>query len=126
MKYRVAIIESDAEIRDLLSQILDNAGHDVVAAGSADALEPSWRGEVIVTDTFATPYESSSAARYVSSLRDRWHVPVIVLTGHSAAKEDEAMLGADAVLEKPFDLDKLVGAVSQAGDQQRANTRELA
>ena len=112
-RYRIAIIESESALRDLLAQMLTAAGHDVVAVSGVDALDRGWRGDVILTDTFAKPYRTNEAIALVRSLRDGWDAAIVVITAHSEAKRDEPLLGADAVMSKPFDVDEFVALVER-------------
>ena len=120
-RYRVAVIESDADVRELVAAILDAAGFEVLAVPSAELLARSWRGDVIVTDTFETPYRTSAAVAYVGSLRARWHTPIVVVSGHREATRDQTLLGADFVVDKPFEMDELTDTVVRAAHLQRAS-----
>jgi two-component system, OmpR family, response regulator len=108
---RIAVVENDVQTRELLVEVLRDAGFVVEAADDPKALPRSWRGDVILTDTFGTPYRTANAQSVVRRLRDRHHAAIVVLSGHAAAKADEARLGADAVVTKPFDIEELVAII---------------
>jgi DNA-binding response OmpR family regulator len=117
--YHIAVVESDDDLRELVVQILGEAGNEVAGVRSADALAPSWRGDVIVTDTLDTPYEGGQAAAYVRSLREHWRAAIVVMTAHAEAFKDGSAMGADAMLAKPFDLDEFLDVVERAARRQR-------
>lgn len=115
----MAVIESDDGLRALLLEILADARFEVVGADSVAALPATWRGDVIVADTFGAAYRPASAAETVSELRSRYRAGIVLYTAHSEAKQDQGQLRADAVVLKPFELDRLVGVVRAVASQHR-------
>jgi DNA-binding response OmpR family regulator len=126
-RWGVLVVESDGAVRGTLVEGLSDAGLMVEASAAADASIDEWRGDVIVTDTFASPYRIDAAVAYLNELRSRFAVPVIVLTGHSEAGADADRLPADAVIMKPFDLDDLVEVIRRVvrnGNGRQHSPRE--
>ena len=111
-QWSVLVVESDDDIRATLVEGLRDSGLLVEGAGAAGAAIDGWRGDVIVTDTFATPYRTESVVAYLNELRSRFAAGLIVLTGHNAASVDAAQLPADAVVMKPFDLEDLIRVIA--------------
>jgi AmiR/NasT family two-component response regulator len=88
----------------------------------ADALGvavDAWRGDVIVTDTFASPYRTEVVVAYLTELRSRFAAGLVVLTGHNGAAADAAQLPADAVVMKPFDLGDLIRVIATVARDRR-------
>ena len=92
----------------------------VEGADAAGAAIDGWRGDVIVTDTFASPYCTEAVVSYLTKLRSRFAAGLVVLTGHNGAAVDAAQLPADAVVMKPFDLGNLIGVIEGVARDRRA------
>jgi len=107
------------DIRSTLVEGLRDAGLVVEGAGAAGATIDAWRGDVIVTDTFASPYRAEAVVTYLKELRSRFAAGLVVLTGHNGASADAAQLPADAVVMKPYDLDDLVGVIATVARARR-------
>jgi DNA-binding response OmpR family regulator len=108
---RVVVLEHEAVLRELVVDILRAAGMDAQGADNAGDLPTGWRGGVIVSDTFSSPYRVADVARHIAELRERHRATVLLLTGHSQVVRDEREIGADAIVLKPFDVDEFVSVV---------------
>jgi len=115
----VLVVENDDDIRATLVEGLRDSGLVVEDACAAGAAIDGWRGDVIVTDTFATPYRTESVAAYLNGLRSRFAAGLVVLTGHNGAAVDAKLLPADAVVMKPFDLGDLIGVIATVAREKR-------
>jgi two-component system cell cycle sensor histidine kinase/response regulator CckA len=114
----ILLVEDEAPLRRLTSRVLEQAGHRVTVADSAEsaleALEngPMERPRALVSDVAMPGIDGLSLAR---QLRQRWpDLPVLLLSGYA-----EVMLGADldgdrmAFLPKPFAPSALTEAVER-------------
>ena len=118
-RWSVLVIENDDDIRATLVEALRDSGLVVEAAGDAGPSIDAWRGDVIVTDTFASPYRTEEVIAYLTELRSRFAAGLVVLTGHNGAAVDAAQLPADAVIMKPFDLGDLIGVIATVARDRR-------
>lgn len=115
----VLVIENDAAIRATLIEGLRDSGLEVDGAIAADASIDGWRGDVIVTDSFATPYDTATVTSYLNDLRSRFAAGLVVVSGHHGAAADATQLPADAVVMKPFDLDDLIAVIAMVARDKR-------
>ena len=115
----VLVVENDDDIRATLIEGLRDSGLVVEGADAAGAAIDGWRGDVIVTDTFASPYRTESVVAYLNGLRSRFAAGLVVLTGHNGAAVDAKELPADAVVMKPFDLGDLIGVIATVARAKR-------
>lgn len=118
-QWSVLVVESDNAIRATVVEGLRDCGLVVEGTGAADVSIELWRGDVIVTDTFASPYSTEAVAAYLDELRSRFAAGLVVLTGHDGAAVDAAQLPADAVVMKPFDLDDLIEVIDTVARERR-------
>src|SRR5688572_7279782 len=119
--WSVLVVESDDAVRATVVEGLRDSGILVEATDGADRIN-GWRGDVIVTDTFTSPYNTESVVAYLKDLRSRYAAGLVVLTGHNGASVAAAQLPADAVVMKPFDLDELVRVVTAVARDRRQIT----
>lgn len=105
----IVLIEDDPDIAALVRGILADAGHGVavrseLGSGMAD---PAVR--LVITDLVGIRSYNENAARdWIAKVRQRFPAAaVVVATAHGpAATAGPQALGADAVLAKPFDVDR--------------------
>ena len=115
MPETVLIVEDEAHLAGLLSDVLQAAGYDVVLATAGRAAErvqetvPS----AIVMDYLMPGLNGAQVVERIRGLVPDKAPPVILVTGLSNARELARKVGADAYLRKPFDVDKLVKLVDE-------------
>jgi CheY-like chemotaxis protein len=117
----VLVVEGDDAVRATVVEALRDSGLVVEAIDGADRID-GWHGDVIVTDTFTSPYYTEALVAYLKDLRSRYAAGLVVLTGHNGASVDASQLPADAVVMKPFDLDDLIRVVTAVARERRQNT----
>jgi two-component system nitrogen regulation response regulator NtrX len=104
----VLVIKENPPLRQLVAEILENAGHDVRAVARPDEFRadgaPDAR-DLIVTDVFGLEYVDHMRTWFPGA-------PILLMTGQQLGIRVGAQaLGVDAVLLMPFDLDDLVRQV---------------
>ena len=105
----VLLIEDDPDVGMLLVDVLESSGVPTMLRAEPRQLTDELHPRVVVTDLFCQSwYDGQRASSYIASLRQRFpKIPIVVVTGFSEAARDVAKLGANAVIEKPFDIDAL-------------------
>jgi CheY-like chemotaxis protein len=111
----VLIVEDDPDLLSLVAMILGDAGYDVAAAG--DGLQALARIEkrmpgVILLDMRMPVMNGWEFAREYRARFAR-AAPIVVVTAAEDARARAQEIGADAWLEKPFDLDDVVRTVAR-------------
>ena len=108
----VVVLDDDRAMVELLRTLVEDAGHDVVAATELEDLPAAVRADLVVSDLMPLrSYRSDAAREWVKRLRARFAAPVLVVTAHIGALAEADRLGADAVVAKPFDVDVLSATV---------------
>lgn len=108
----VLVVEDDPPVRELLQDVLQDEGYDVVAAhDGAMALQvlSSLKVDLITLDL---DMPGLSGSELVLLLRKRKIAmpPIVVVTGQIPVKRAVKQM-AQAVVTKPFDVDELISAV---------------
>ncbi len=115
---RCLVVDDDPQVRQMISDILTNAGHGVVmavdGADGVDKFKNDSSFDVVVTDLAMPKLNGLQLARLCKTLRPS--VPVVMLTGWGVLlTEDElAEHGVDDVLSKPVRMDQVLGALAAA------------
>jgi DNA-binding response OmpR family regulator len=100
---RVLIVEQDEDVRAVLAESLGAEGHRVTATDFGPL--PAGAFGVVVTDVPSWPYRSEDARRWIRQLRDRYRgARIILCTAQRAVHREPDALGADLIVDKPFDL----------------------
>ena len=112
---RVLLVEDDEDNRELMAEVLESAGYQVVTAGTgAEGLRTLAESsvDVVVTDVGMPGMGGLEVARAAKEIAPR--VPVIVVTGYAEREDIASARGreVDAVLVKPVDPDSLTAAVA--------------
>jgi CheY-like chemotaxis protein len=121
----VLIVEDDPDLLSLVAMILRDAGYDVAAA--EDGLQALARIEermpgVILLDMRMPVMNGWEFAREYRARFAR-AAPIVVVTAAEDARARAQEIGADAWLEKPFDLDDVVRTVARfLGPSEAATT----
>ncbi len=125
---RILLVDDDRNLREVVSFMLDEAGHQVTVAGSAEealALFARETPDLVLTDV-RMPGQDGLAV--LAAVRPRG-VPVVMLTAHGTVRQAvEAMQrGASAYLLKPFEREELIVTIAKALDDERlrADNRNL-
>ena len=110
---RIMIVDDDPSIRSTIALVLDDEGYDVIEARDGREalalLAPSEPGAIIL-DLNMPVMDGSTFYR---ELRARGlQTPVVILSAVNAVRVGQE-LGANAALNKPFDIDVLVSTVSR-------------
>ncbi|MCP4571082.1 MAG: sigma-54-dependent Fis family transcriptional regulator [bacterium] len=115
---RILVIDDDRSLREVVSFILDEAGHEVLAAGDGHEglLMLEQDPDLVVTDVRMPGLDGMEVLRHIRDDATGVTPPVIVLTAHGTVEQAvEAMqLGAFTYLLKPFARDELRLTVEQA------------
>ncbi len=115
---RILIVDDDADIRAILALVLDADGHEVeTAADGAAALARLRRGprpSLILLDMMMPQLDGEDVLRELRRDPGNAGIPVVILTGHPAARRKASELGAAGCLVKPVELQELLSAVRGA------------
>lgn len=111
---KILVVEDDADMREMLVAVLEGRPVHAVGAGSceeaAQALEEG-DFDLVLTDIHLPGADGFE----VLAVATRKRTPVVVMTsfGGPAAAEKAKERGAVAFLEKPFDIEQLLGLLAE-------------
>ncbi|NBO42596.1 MAG: response regulator [Betaproteobacteria bacterium] len=113
----ILVVDDELGIRDLLSEILNDEGHNVeLAENAAQAREARlrMRPDLVLLDIWMPDTDGVTLLKEWST-SGLLNMPVIMMSGHATIDTavDAIRIGAQAFLEKPITLQKLLKTVEQ-------------
>ena len=113
----ILVVDDELGIRDLLSEILNDEGHTVeLAENAAQArdVRGRMRPDLVLLDIWMPDTDGVTLLKEWSTT-GLLTMPVIMMSGHATIDTavDAIRIGAQAFLEKPITLQKLLKAVEQ-------------
>jgi DNA-binding NtrC family response regulator len=111
----ILVVDDEHGIRELLIEILDDEGHNVIAAqnaGEARAARVCARPDLVLLDIWMPDTDGVSLLKEWAS-NGQLDMPVIMMSGHATIETavEATRIGALAFLEKPITMQKLLQAV---------------
>jgi DNA-binding NtrC family response regulator len=113
----ILVVDDELGIRDLLSEILNDEGHQVELAenaAQARAARARTRPDLVLLDIWMPDTDGVTLLKEWSS-GGLLNMPVIMMSGHATIDTavEATKIGAMAFLEKPITLQKLLKSVEQ-------------
>jgi DNA-binding NtrC family response regulator len=123
----ILVVDDELGIRDLLSEILNDEGHNVELAenaAQARAARHRSRPDLVLLDIWMPDTDGVTLLKEWSAT-SLLTMPVIMMSGHATIDTavEATRIGAQAFLEKPITLQKLLKAVEQG--LAREGTRKV-
>ncbi len=123
---QILVVDDEIGIRELLSEILTDEGHDVRVAenaAAARAARNTARPDLVLLDIWMPDTDGITLLKEWAA-GGQLSMPVIMMSGHGTIDTavEATKIGAMDFLEKPIGMQKLMAAVSRALDhgQKRA------
>ena len=111
---RIILIDDDEPFREMLRDVLAQAGHEVCTAGNGFdgvALFREKHADLILTD-LQMPHGGLPTIRVLREQHPS--LPIIAISGSRSPLAMAGALGATQLMAKPFPLDELLAAVAAA------------
>ena len=116
----ILVVEDDSAVRQVIAEILREAGHEVVECGSgAEALSrlESERFGLITLDLAMPSTDGLQLLRLLRERSETASLPVVIVTAVPESLRCELLSGEEVVVGKPFHMDRLLDAVRGALSQ---------
>jgi len=114
---RILVVDDEPMVRSTLGRVLTDEGYVVDAAvdgHDALALARVARPDAILLDLMMPGMNGRQFLRAVRADPEFVHIPVVIMTAVHGLEVNLSTFGADAVVEKPFDVDDLLNKVALA------------
>lgn len=115
---RILVVDDELTIRDNVGQFLEGEGYDVAySSNGVDALDQvvEQHPDLILLDLMMP---GMNGREFITALREQLkltRIPILVMTGMQGLPPQQAIaLGANDVVEKPFDIDDMLNKIALA------------
>lgn len=114
----VLVADDEAEIRELVGEVLAQAGYRTMAASDGEEvveLAAAHRPRLIVMDVMMPGMDGYATLTRLRGLPDTREIPVVILTGQDPARYQALSVGLGAVahVPKPFSASVLIATVER-------------
>jgi two-component system, chemotaxis family, chemotaxis protein CheY len=116
----VLVVEDDASIREVISDVLEDRGFRVMpAVNGSDALHQldTARPDVVVLDLLMPVMHGWAFMEAYLDKTDGALIPIVVVSVNPALPRSYDRFGVCQVVSKPFDVDRLLLAVERASER---------
>jgi DNA-binding NtrC family response regulator len=125
----ILVVDDEADIRNLIQEILSEEGYEVAAAANAAQAREAVAAqapELVLLDIWMPDSDGISLLREWQQ-EGRVNCPVVILSGHGTVETavEATRLGAADFVEKPLSLNKLLRTVDKALQSARPATRAV-
>lgn len=116
---KILVIDDDADLRDTLAVILEDAGHEVLVADDGACGIAAYRAQhpdLVITDIFMPNSDGFEAIKAIRGISP--NAKIIAMSGGTRSGHDFYIwaitkMGAAEVLKKPFEIDDLMLRVNR-------------
>ena len=125
-KYKILVIEDEENINNLLKNLLETNGYQVISANSCQSGEmlfSSYRPDLCILDLGLPDYDGTT---FLETVRKESLTPIIVLSARTDEKDKVTALdmGANDYVTKPFGSAELVARIRSALRNTRRSNEE--
>ena len=118
MKKRILVVEDQRDNRQILHDLLTNAGFDIVEAENGEeaiASAQASRPDLILMDIQLPILDGYEATRRLKAHPDLKSVPIIVVTSYALSGDEEKarLAGCDDYVAKPFSPRQLLAKIKE-------------
>jgi len=115
---QILVVDDEVGIRELLSEILEDEGHQVAlaeSAGDARRIRERARPDLVLLDIWMTDTDGITLLKEWAA-SGQLNMPVVMMSGHATIETavEATRIGALDFLEKPIALQRLLATVKRA------------
>ena len=126
MSQHILVVDDEESILEVVQIVLEGEGYLVQTSMDTSFLHeisPPFP-DVILLDVLLSGEDGREVCRKIKADPRLQYIPVIMLSAHADASKIADTSGADAFLEKPFDVDALIAIVQKYSTVQSASRQE--
>ncbi|HRO48121.1 response regulator [Agriterribacter sp.] len=112
---KIVVTDDDPGIRDIFKMIFETAGYQVqVISNGDDLLNNAYNlPDLFLLDKQLSGVDGTDICRYLKQQRTTAHIPVIMISANPQIGKLSEEAGADAYIEKPFEVKYLLEMVKR-------------
>jgi DNA-binding response OmpR family regulator len=112
---KILVIEDNPDIKEVLDYILSDEGHEAIQCSdgssltSLDQLKP----DIVLIDEILGSVRGSDLIKKLKADENTRPIPVVLISAMPNLEDIARKSGADAFLEKPFNIDNLTDIIKR-------------
>lgn len=112
---KILVIEDNPDIKEVLDYILQDEGHEAIPCsdGSSLAALDTTKPDMIFMDELLLGVRGSDLIKKLKSDTATSNIPVVLISAVPHLKDLAEKCGANAYLEKPFNIDALTNILKK-------------
>lgn len=115
MTKKILICDDDADILELTESVLEAEGFIVNKTQNCDRiveLIKENKPDIVLMDLKIPTIGGAEATRRIRNDNETKDIPVLLFTANNTGAQIAEEVGADGVVEKPFDIDSLISLIN--------------
>ncbi|HRE48381.1 MAG TPA: response regulator [Aggregatilineales bacterium] len=107
---KILIVEDSPDMRQLISDLLDSLGHEVIEAEDGlEGVKTALRAlpDLIIMDLMMPNASGDTTLRFMRGTPELQKIPVLVVSAHADVAAIAKSVGADSWMAKPIRIDEL-------------------
>jgi DNA-binding response OmpR family regulator len=112
---RIHVVDDEPDILEVLQLLLCEEGYEVVTSERGDFLDHldcSRLPDLILLDVLLSGRDGREIVKVLKSQQKTRHIPVLMFSALPSAEETVLQAGADAFVEKPFQIEALLELIA--------------
>ncbi len=120
---KIVFVEDDMGILEVARFIFEKAGYSVTLHGSAESLlaQLNYKADIFILDKQLPDMDGLELCRRLKADVHTSAIPVLMLSANPQIKALASDAGADAVMEKPFEIKELLNMVAALTTHQMSS-----
>jgi DNA-binding NtrC family response regulator len=111
---KILLAEQDQDLRFILVQVLNAAGHDVEILNESPSIaNDQSKPDVFILDQQTPSIDGLALAKYLGINTGAQNIPVIMISTYPEVKRKAKRLGVSEFLPKPFDAKDLLSSIDR-------------
>ena len=114
MSKKILVVDDESSIREALRKVLHAEDYEVVSAENGQEAIDKFKSEqidLLLLDLGLPVKDGQDTMRWLAEVNPL--LPVIIITGRSKQRELAEKMGADALMEKPLDVPRLLQTICE-------------
>lgn len=118
MNKKVLLVEDDIDIRETLTELLEDEGHEVLCAENGQVALDTLANNtdlphVILLDLMMPIKNGFEFCMEKENDAKISHIPIIVMSADGHIRDNKSLISASAYLRKPLDIFEMLNAIEE-------------
>lgn len=114
---RILVVDDDPLILEAIGLTLEDAGYETeLLTKNGEYVDQALHRQLpdlVVLDILLSGHDGRTICKHLKGQEATYRIPVILMSAHPNAEKTAYEAGADAFLEKPFDIDELLSTIER-------------